>query len=439
MVSLGHRGRGQAAQVPARCSAPASSCVVNKIDLLPHLDFDLDRCSRTSTRCTPASERMLVSARTGEGVDAWREWLAGVAAASGRGVRRTWPGRASTSCSRRRRGRRALLRGRGRSGSRASAARSRSGSSRGGRLLAVGGSPQDRSDAHHVAVEFVHPVIVGKRALPALARARRSDRRRCSREPDDAVIAFGPAEPAPPGCLTIAFGAGARVELRAAERRPVRPRRSSPRRSTTCSGSSCTSSSSTSAARARAGAGASGVPLPVPRAGRSATSTPVVERRRARSVLMKARGDRRAARADARRGGDGARWPRRPPRSAQSARRGRQAARLRQRRLGDRRDGPRRRPAGRAAGLAAPRGARPRADAAILTALANDIGPEALFQRQVIAYGREGDVALALSTSGGSANIVEALAEARQPRPRDDRARRLRRRPDRGRAAWPTT
>ena len=37
-----------------------------------------------------------------------------------------------------------------------------------------------------------------------------------------------------------------------------------------------------------------------------------------------------------------------------------------------------------------------------------------LFQRQVIAYGREGDVAIALSTSGSSANIVEALAEARR-------------------------
>lgn len=33
---------------------------------------------------------------------------------------------------------------------------------------------------------------------------------------------------------------------------------------------------------------------------------------------------------------------------------------------------------------------------------------------QVIAYGRRGDVALALSTSGGSANIIEALAEARR-------------------------
>ena len=42
----------------------------------------------------------------------------------------------------------------------------------GGRLLAVGATAPDRSDAHHVAVEFVHPVIVGKRALPALALDR---------------------------------------------------------------------------------------------------------------------------------------------------------------------------------------------------------------------------------------------------------------------------
>ena len=40
---------------------------------------------------------------------------------------------------------------------------------RGGRLLAFGASAVDGSDARHVAVEFVHPVIVGKRALPALA------------------------------------------------------------------------------------------------------------------------------------------------------------------------------------------------------------------------------------------------------------------------------
>ncbi len=50
---------------------------------------------------------------------------------------------------------------------------------------------------------------------------------------------------------------------------------------------------------------------------------------------------------------------------------------------------------------------------AIITAVANDIGVEEIFQRQVIAYGREGDAALALSTSGSSVNLIEALAEAR--------------------------
>ncbi len=42
---------------------------------------------------------------------------------------------------------------------------------RGGRLVAFGGTPADRSDVRHVAVEFVHPVIVGKRALPAIGLA----------------------------------------------------------------------------------------------------------------------------------------------------------------------------------------------------------------------------------------------------------------------------
>jgi D-sedoheptulose 7-phosphate isomerase len=53
-------------------------------------------------------------------------------------------------------------------------------------------------------------------------------------------------------------------------------------------------------------------------------------------------------------------------------------------------------------------------DTAILTALANDIGVEAIFSRQVIAHGRSGDVLLALSTSGSSANVIHALAEARR-------------------------
>jgi hydrogenase nickel incorporation protein HypB len=49
--------------------------VVNKIDLLEHLDFDLELFLHHLDAVNPGVERMLVSARTGEGLDAFREWL----------------------------------------------------------------------------------------------------------------------------------------------------------------------------------------------------------------------------------------------------------------------------------------------------------------------------------------------------------------------------
>jgi hydrogenase nickel incorporation protein HypB len=54
--------------------------LVNKIDLLPHLDFDLDRFLHNVEKVNPGAERILVSAQTGEGVERWREWLAGIPA-----------------------------------------------------------------------------------------------------------------------------------------------------------------------------------------------------------------------------------------------------------------------------------------------------------------------------------------------------------------------
>jgi D-sedoheptulose 7-phosphate isomerase len=51
-------------------------------------------------------------------------------------------------------------------------------------------------------------------------------------------------------------------------------------------------------------------------------------------------------------------------------------------------------------------------DRAILTALANDVGYELVFSRQVIAYGTGNDIAVGFSTSGGSANVLAAFAEA---------------------------
>jgi D-sedoheptulose 7-phosphate isomerase len=54
------------------------------------------------------------------------------------------------------------------------------------------------------------------------------------------------------------------------------------------------------------------------------------------------------------------------------------------------------------------------ADEAVLTALGNDVGFDLVFSRQLIAYARPGDIALGLSTSGSSENLLAAFAEARR-------------------------
>jgi D-sedoheptulose 7-phosphate isomerase len=51
-------------------------------------------------------------------------------------------------------------------------------------------------------------------------------------------------------------------------------------------------------------------------------------------------------------------------------------------------------------------------DAAVVTAVGNDVGFDNVFARQVIAYGSETDVAVAISTSGGSRNVLAAVQEA---------------------------
>ncbi|MBK9241822.1 MAG: SIS domain-containing protein [Acidobacteria bacterium] len=52
-------------------------------------------------------------------------------------------------------------------------------------------------------------------------------------------------------------------------------------------------------------------------------------------------------------------------------------------------------------------------DGAVMTAAANDLGVEAMFARQIEALGRPGDVAVAISTSGRSPNVLEALKVAK--------------------------
>ncbi len=51
-------------------------------------------------------------------------------------------------------------------------------------------------------------------------------------------------------------------------------------------------------------------------------------------------------------------------------------------------------------------------DRAVLTALANDVGFELVFSRQLIAQARPGDIALGFSTSGDSVNVLRGLEEA---------------------------
>ena len=52
------------------------------------------------------------------------------------------------------------------------------------------------------------------------------------------------------------------------------------------------------------------------------------------------------------------------------------------------------------------------ADVAVLSAIGNDVGFDKVFLRQIIAFGRPGDIALGFSTSGNSRNVVEGFSEA---------------------------
>jgi D-sedoheptulose 7-phosphate isomerase len=53
-------------------------------------------------------------------------------------------------------------------------------------------------------------------------------------------------------------------------------------------------------------------------------------------------------------------------------------------------------------------------DIAVVTAVANDVGFDNVFARQVIAFGRPGDIAVGITTSGTSANVLAALEQAKK-------------------------
>jgi hydrogenase nickel incorporation protein HypB len=53
----------------------ATLMVINKIDLLPHLDFDIERCKGFARQVNPQLDILELSCRSGAGLEAWYGWL----------------------------------------------------------------------------------------------------------------------------------------------------------------------------------------------------------------------------------------------------------------------------------------------------------------------------------------------------------------------------
>ena len=62
--------------------AAAGLVIVNKIDLLPYVDFDLANCAGYARSVNPGVEILPLSATTGEGIEAWYDWIASQTPAS---------------------------------------------------------------------------------------------------------------------------------------------------------------------------------------------------------------------------------------------------------------------------------------------------------------------------------------------------------------------
>jgi D-sedoheptulose 7-phosphate isomerase len=302
----------------------------------------------------------------------------------------------------------------------------------GGRLIAFGDSSAARSDAHHVAVEFVHPVIVGKRALPALALTGDggglADLVESIAHERDVTIAFLGADDDPTemaravalarehGCLTIAFSQlGAEWEFEPPtddghirqelietlyhilwelvhvffEHRGLLAGRD---------------------ARRVHDPGAASFLYPF-LAEQEHELEPIIDDVR-RSALMKAEeiGALRAQTLT-----DNCETLQRAAIAlcASFGRGGKLLALGNGGSATDAMDVVADFRASRVAGTAWP-AIDLTADPGILTAIANDIGVDAIFSRQVIAYGLRGDTLLALSTSGNSRNVIAALDQARR-------------------------
>jgi hydrogenase nickel incorporation protein HypB len=79
MVSAITEGEDKPAKYPLMFRT-CDLVLVNKIDLLPHLEYDIERFTYYLDAVHPGVPRILTSARTGQGVVEWRSWLSEVAA-----------------------------------------------------------------------------------------------------------------------------------------------------------------------------------------------------------------------------------------------------------------------------------------------------------------------------------------------------------------------
>lgn len=75
--------------------AAADLVLMNKVDLLPHLDFDVEAAINNARRVNPRVKVLKVSARTGEGLDAWLAWIEGAHAMAAAGATSAVPAKAS--------------------------------------------------------------------------------------------------------------------------------------------------------------------------------------------------------------------------------------------------------------------------------------------------------------------------------------------------------
>jgi D-sedoheptulose 7-phosphate isomerase len=287
----------------------------------------------------------------------------------------------------------------------------------GGRLLAFGLTAPARSDVRHVAVEFVHPVIVGKRALPAIGLTDPVELELLA-EPGDMVMVFGePSEGAPlmravasarsRGCLTIAFADGLGAEW-TFDPPTVDPGiRQELAEVTYHVLWELVHVFFEHRGRHSEGAGASSFLYPF-LAERAYEPEAVIADVR-ESLLMKADEAQDLRERTLSESGDQLHA------AAAALTRcfdhgGRVLALGNGGSATDAMDAV-------ADFIAAGRPALDlTADTAIITALSNDIGSEAIFARQVIAHGRADDVLMTFSTSGNSLSVIEALLEARRRR-----------------------